>query len=1020
MLTVAELEAIFRARDEVTPVLRQMGEGLKGMQAQLAEANKHLATMAGAQQQAKKGIEETAASVIKWGAAYATLKTAVGFVHEAMMAQAEAEASVNALNLALANQGNFSKEASASLQDYASELQRTTTFEGDATVKAMSLLAAYGLTAEEIKKATAAAADYAAVSGKDLGAAISDITRGVEGQARAFKQYGIEIDDSIPKTERLDALVGQLNTRLGGSAAAAAATYAGQVKQLQNAFGDAQEALGKFLGFMLSNGEKPFDLMLSAAQRLQVFLAQDMVIALSEFQAQWLEMMAGLAESQNIDADDSFLQMFNPARIWGNTAEQADPAASRQFAEALRQQARDTREAGDAAAQAAGHIREVVNVVGGGAQRVSEFQKAVNEMAKGFAALTVAGDQAALAIEVAALQQAFAGVNDAAGLTDEGLRKLHETMGRMEAAGMPIPTWMTDLLGEVNVEAFSTDAIEAWADALAESGDSIARFMSQASGLPEELVRIGLGMETLAEGAERAEDADYQARLDAWAAGAGARNVEAFKADFWAESAVSIADVGRALADLPELLGAIGVAADSNLGMMAARVGELGQALASGDVMGFVMSALGGLSSSSQGERAISGFALAGPIGAAAAAFDVFGFAAAAANARLELLKDDLFESLGGFQEVARAAAEAGISIDALIKARDRAAAKDAANEISLALGQQEKTTAGVGSAVDALESIAGITGDPAALGTIFQTTFWAAVEQDGMVAAFDAFQPAIEALGDRAPEILGPLAGLFEQLGNEDVRAAVDGINGLSQAFEGLSTAGYMTEQSFDAFGTSAQDAFAQATAAGLDQNAALASVAPLLANLVSASEQYGFTIDEGTQALIDQAAAAGIAFPQDPILAMTDAVHELINAIREMNGLPARDWGPPPPGVPGGGGDPGPAGGPPEPPEIYRGARADGGWMMDPGVYAFAERGPELAVPYDLAMRGGTVGGVQVGPAATTTTSSSVVFQAGAIVVHGSADPQSVVAEIARQAENPMSQLSSALTRRARAAVR
>jgi hypothetical protein len=262
-----------------------------------------------------------------------------------------------------------------------------------------------------------------------------------------------------------------------------------------------------------------------------------------------------------------------------------------------------------------------------------------------------------------------------------------------------------------------------------------------------------------------------------------------------------------------------------------------------------------------------------------------------------------------------------------------------------------------VGQAVDAMKSVmAGIAitsqASANAQGTIFASTFWAAVREQGLGSAiksmsdsFGALQKKLQDAGMAMPALLGPVATLFNQM-TPEVSTILDGITGLQQAFEGLSAAGYMTQQSFDAFGSTAVDAYNQATNAGLDQNAALVSVAPLLADIEKAHQQYGLVIDDNTQALIDQAAAAGIAFPADPIIAMTQAIQDLIATIREANNLPPIN---PVAGVPGGGGGGGGTGGggsytgdtPGYTRDIPK--HAAGGYFTRPHVAMIAERGPE-----------------------------------------------------------------------------
>jgi hypothetical protein len=219
-------------------------------------------------------------------------------------------------------------------------------------------------------------------------------------------------------------------------------------------------------------------------------------------------------------------------------------------------------------------------------------------------------------------------------------------------------------------------------------------------------------------------------------------------------------------------------------------------------------------------------------------------------------------------------------------------------------LGQAAEAMSGITGALDNGKLAGGITiaspEQAAASATIFSTTFWAVVKEQGILAAAEAMGPAYDALMQQLEAAVGPemaatlMGGVGALMGSltPEVEAALTAVESLNTAFEGIANAGYMTQSAFDAFGTSAQSAFDQAVAGGLSSEQAYQAIGPLLANILRAHEEYGVAIDADTQALIDQARAAGVAFPTDPIYAMVDAVHELINAIRVANGLPPINW--------------------------------------------------------------------------------------------------------------------------------
>lgn len=187
------------------------------------------------------------------------------------------------------------------------------------------------------------------------------------------------------------------------------------------------------------------------------------------------------------------------------------------------------------------------------------------------------------------------------------------------------------------------------------------------------------------------------------------------------------------------------------------------------------------------------------------------------------------------------------------------------------------------------------------AQGYIFAAAFWATAGEEGIVAAGRAFGDSWEAYKEQLREaeidpealaaITGPIDAVMSLFQNETTKGLLEGLDGATQAVKGLGDAGYMTQGAFDALGQQAGATF-QALAGeggeGVDPTVALQAIAPALAEVQRQSEMYGLTIDANTQSLIDQANAAGIAFPTDPLQAIVQILQETLDLMRQINGLP------------------------------------------------------------------------------------------------------------------------------------
>jgi len=165
-------------------------------------------------------------------------------VAPSIQAYMESETALMKLGLAMKNQGMYSKDAIDDMVAFSEMVQSTTIFEDDLTKSIMATLQSFGMTTDEVKRSTLAAADMAAFTGKSIETVADLLGKAYAGNTSALSRYGIVIDDTVPKSKRFTEVLEQLEQRFGGSAQASLQTYSGQWKQLKNQFGDIQEVVG--------------------------------------------------------------------------------------------------------------------------------------------------------------------------------------------------------------------------------------------------------------------------------------------------------------------------------------------------------------------------------------------------------------------------------------------------------------------------------------------------------------------------------------------------------------------------------------------------------------------------------------------------------------------------------------------------------------------------------------------------------------------------------------------------------
>lgn len=174
----------------------------------------------------------------------------------AAMAVDFGKASVDAFTEAQASQAKFDDAFSRSpgltaakgkIDALAQSLALKTKFDDDATKSAAALLSKFDLTGGQIEKLLPLVQDYAAFTGKDLGASSQLLGKALSGNAKALKALGINFKPTGDKAKDLGVLMGLLNDKVGGFAEKQGKTAAGTADILANQFGEVQETIGSYL-----------------------------------------------------------------------------------------------------------------------------------------------------------------------------------------------------------------------------------------------------------------------------------------------------------------------------------------------------------------------------------------------------------------------------------------------------------------------------------------------------------------------------------------------------------------------------------------------------------------------------------------------------------------------------------------------------------------------------------------------------------------------------------------------------
>ncbi len=185
--------------------------------------------------------------VITAGDVVGAFKSIIGAIGGVVDAAAVQEAAVIKLDAALSNLGQSSAAVSKRLQQQASALQSLSTFGDEVIIEQQAFLASLNLTEKQIKEVTVASIELASTGQVSLESAFRNI-------AKSFSGLSGELGELIPQLRSLSAeqlIAGEgvkvITELFGGQAAASVESYAGQVAQLSNDFGDLKEGAGQLV-----------------------------------------------------------------------------------------------------------------------------------------------------------------------------------------------------------------------------------------------------------------------------------------------------------------------------------------------------------------------------------------------------------------------------------------------------------------------------------------------------------------------------------------------------------------------------------------------------------------------------------------------------------------------------------------------------------------------------------------------------------------------------------------------------
>ncbi len=180
------------------------------------------------------------------GVSWLSVGAVEGVFRKSLEQAAESDAAAKRLTQTLSAQGQQAGKLVPQLLEEADAYSRVLTATHEAVTGAQQILISVGgLTGGALTRATQATLDLSAGLGIDLSEAALRVAKAANGSVREFTRLGVTFKDGATNAEKLETVLQFVQNRFGGMAANELKTITGATANLQKAWGELEETMGK-------------------------------------------------------------------------------------------------------------------------------------------------------------------------------------------------------------------------------------------------------------------------------------------------------------------------------------------------------------------------------------------------------------------------------------------------------------------------------------------------------------------------------------------------------------------------------------------------------------------------------------------------------------------------------------------------------------------------------------------------------------------------------------------------------
>lgn len=186
-------------------------------------------------------------TILTVGVGFTALYGLFGVLRDSAKAAAVYDQHLATLGATITDQGGDWNALRKQVAAWADEQERSTIYSRDQAVQALTRLTATGMHYADAMAVTRVAEDASAATGQKLTAVTHALMEAMHGRTQALTLLGIGTKASIHDGMSFNQVLAAIEQHMGGSAAAAADTYAGKMTRLQNVLQSFDEDLGSKL-----------------------------------------------------------------------------------------------------------------------------------------------------------------------------------------------------------------------------------------------------------------------------------------------------------------------------------------------------------------------------------------------------------------------------------------------------------------------------------------------------------------------------------------------------------------------------------------------------------------------------------------------------------------------------------------------------------------------------------------------------------------------------------------------------